>query len=55
MGKRHIRIAELLNETPGQSVVAKGWVRTKRGNKNIASKTSFVIGFGVAKTFAKLE
>ncbi|MBO7321171.1 MAG: asparagine--tRNA ligase [Bacteroidales bacterium] len=36
MGKRHIRIAELLNETPGQSVVAKGWVRTKRGNKNIA-------------------
>ncbi len=36
MGKRHIRIAELLNGTPGQSVVAKGWVRTKRGNKNIA-------------------
>ena len=36
MGKRHIRIAELLNEAPGQSVVAKGWVRTKRGNKNIA-------------------
>ncbi|MBO7248603.1 MAG: asparagine--tRNA ligase, partial [Bacteroidales bacterium] len=36
MGKRHIRIAELLQEAPGQSVVAKGWVRTKRGNKNIA-------------------
>ncbi len=36
MGKRHIRIAELLNQTPGEQVVAKGWVRTKRGNKNIA-------------------
>ena len=30
------RIAQLLCETPGVEVVAKGWVRTKRGNKNVA-------------------
>ena len=30
------RVAELLKETPGMDVLAKGWVRTKRGNKNIA-------------------
>ena len=29
------KIAALLKETPGQEVLAKGWVRTKRGNKNI--------------------
>ncbi|HJB44851.1 MAG TPA: asparagine--tRNA ligase, partial [Candidatus Coprenecus merdipullorum] len=29
------KIAELLKETPGKEVLAKGWVRTKRGNKNI--------------------
>ena len=30
------RIAQLLCETPGVEVLAKGWVRTKRGNKNVA-------------------
>ena len=30
------RVAQLLNETPGVEVLAKGWVRTKRGNKNVA-------------------
>lgn len=30
------RIAQLLSETPGVEVLAKGWVRTKRGNKNVA-------------------
>ncbi|MBR2437455.1 MAG: asparagine--tRNA ligase [Bacteroidales bacterium] len=30
------RIAQLLCETPGVEVVAKGWVMTKRGNKNVA-------------------
>ena len=29
------KIAELLRDTPGKEVLAKGWVRTKRGNKNI--------------------
>ena len=29
------RIAELLRERPGQEVVVKGWVRTKRGNNNV--------------------
>ena len=28
------RVSELLKETPGKEVLAKGWVRTKRGNKN---------------------
>ena len=31
-----MRIAQLLSQTPGVEVVAKGWVRTKRGNKNVA-------------------
>ena len=31
-----MRIAQLLKETPGGEVLAKGWVRTKRGNKNVA-------------------
>ena len=31
------RIAELLKNTPvGEEVLAKGWVRTKRGNKNVS-------------------
>ena len=30
------RVAQLLIETPGVEVLAKGWVRTKRGNKNVA-------------------
>ena len=31
-----LKVAQLLNEAPGQQVLAKGWVRTKRGNKNVA-------------------
>ena len=31
-----MRIAQLLSQTPGVEVLAKGWVRTKRGNKNVA-------------------
>ena len=32
-----VRIIDLLRTTPnGQEVVVKGWVRTKRGNKNVA-------------------
>ena len=30
------KVAALLKEAPGKAVLAKGWVRTKRGNKNIA-------------------
>ena len=30
------RVSELLKKVPGSEVLAKGWVRTKRGNKNIA-------------------
>ena len=33
---KRMRIARLLKETPGVEVLAKGWVRTKRGNKNVA-------------------
>ena len=29
------KVKELLRSTPGQEVLAKGWVRTKRGNKQI--------------------
>lgn len=36
MTPKRQRISELLKETPGKEVLAKGWVRTKRGNKNIA-------------------
>ncbi len=32
----HKKIKQLLQETPGSEVIAKGWVRTKRGNKNVA-------------------
>ncbi len=35
-GIKRMRIAQLLKETPGVEVLAKGWVRTKRGNKNVA-------------------
>ena len=31
-----LRVKDLLGMTPGQEVQAKGWVRTKRGNKEIA-------------------
>lgn len=30
------KVIDLLQMTPGQKVLAKGWVRTKRGNKEIA-------------------
>ena len=30
------KVKELLKLAPGQKVLAKGWVRTKRGNKNVA-------------------
>ena len=30
------KVKELLSQKPGQEVLAKGWVRTKRGNKNVA-------------------
>ncbi len=33
---KKMRIAQLLSQTPGVEVLAKGWVRTKRGNKNVA-------------------
>ena len=33
---RRARIKELLNMQPGAEVIIKGWVRTKRGNKNIS-------------------
>lgn len=31
-----IRIKQILSQTPGGKVTVKGWVRTKRGNKNVA-------------------
>ena len=30
------KVAQLLKTAPGERVLAKGWVRTKRGNKNVA-------------------
>lgn len=33
---KRMKVSELLKEAPGKEVVAKGWVRTKRGNKNVA-------------------
>lgn len=36
MTLKRMRIVELLAEAPGKTVLAKGWVRTKRGNNNIA-------------------
>ena len=32
---KRIKVKELLKSEPGQEVVAKGWVRTKRGNRNV--------------------
>ena len=29
------KVKDLLKSAPGQEVLAKGWVRTKRGNKQI--------------------
>ena len=31
-----MKVKELLAQQPGQDVLAKGWVRTKRGNKNVS-------------------
>ncbi len=37
MALKHISVKKLLTEaTPGSEVTAKGWVRTRRGNKNVA-------------------
>ena len=30
------KVKDLLMSEPGKEVLAKGWVRTKRGNKNVA-------------------
>ena len=30
------KVKDLLKSEPGQDVLAKGWVRTKRGHKNVA-------------------
>ena len=32
---RRIKVKELLGMEPGTEVLAKGWVRTKRGNKQV--------------------
>lgn len=34
--QKRTKVAELLKSEPGSTVLAKGWVRTKRGNKNIS-------------------
>ena len=34
-GIKRKKISELLDGQPGEDVLAKGWVRTKRGNKNV--------------------
>lgn len=31
-----LKVKQLLQQAPGTEVLAKGWVRTKRGNKNVA-------------------
>ncbi|MBP5316398.1 MAG: asparagine--tRNA ligase [Bacteroidales bacterium] len=33
---KRMKVKELLAQEPGQEVLAKGWVRTKRGNKNVS-------------------
>jgi len=33
---KRLRVVELLSQKPGSDVHAKGWVRTKRGNKNVS-------------------
>ena len=30
------KVKDLLRTEPGEDVLAKGWVRTKRGNKNVS-------------------
>ena len=30
------KVKDLLRQEPGKDVLAKGWVRTKRGNKNVS-------------------
>ncbi len=35
MTHKRLKVSELLKETPGKEILAKGWVRTKRGNKSI--------------------
>ena len=47
------RVAELLKETPGMDVLAKGWVRTKRGNKNIAFIALILTRATIMSTTAK--
>ena len=34
--EKRIKVKDLLKCEAGQKVTAKGWVRTKRGNKNVA-------------------
>ena len=33
---KRTKVKDLLKTEPGKEVLAKGWVRTKRGNKNIS-------------------
>ncbi len=33
---KRIKVSEILKKEPGSDVLVKGWVRTKRGNKNIS-------------------
>ncbi|MDP3437631.1 MAG: asparagine--tRNA ligase [Bacteroidales bacterium] len=33
--QKRVKVSELLRMAPGSAVLVKGWVRTKRGNKNI--------------------
>ncbi|MDZ4058831.1 MAG: OB-fold nucleic acid binding domain-containing protein, partial [Bacteroidales bacterium] len=33
---QRVKVSNALTMAPGQSVLIKGWVRTKRGNKNVA-------------------
>lgn len=34
--QKRVKVSELLKREPGGDTLVKGWVRTKRGNKNIA-------------------
>ena len=43
------RVLELLAKAPGTEVLAKGWVRTKRGNKNITFIAKITIPYGGAE------
>lgn len=33
---KRVKVIDLLKSDPGKEVLVKGWVRTKRGNKNIS-------------------